>query len=132
MKIQAALKVLPRSEPAPGLGARIFGRVLWEKKLMLRQQMRWAVGGLIGSLGLLFYGVYTFGNALTQSDFWNLASLAFFDLASVSHFWQDFFLSLLETAPVVPLLSLCMPLFIFLWAFSLYVATRENERYHFA
>ncbi|MFZ2187203.1 MAG: hypothetical protein WAV46_01060 [Candidatus Moraniibacteriota bacterium] len=91
----------------------------------------------VSYVGLLFSGVailsagLLYGGAFLGSEFWSVIALLFSDAAIVAGDWNNFVFLLLETVPVVPILLLLVPTFIFLLFLSMYVGATERRQYSY-
>ncbi len=84
----------------------------------IRRARQFSFLGIIVSLGVASFGAVEYGAVLLDSPFWLLFSLLFSDLGIIAGSFQDFFYSLLETLPLVPLLFLFAPLTLLFWSLS--------------
>ena len=96
-----------------------------------KQRMQISYAGLSFS-GIAFVcAVFLYGGAFVQSEFWSVISLFFSDARVVVSYWNEFSLLLLETIPVIPILLMLVPTFIFLLFLSMYFKTREVHHYSY-
>jgi len=91
------------------------------RKKMLRLRL-----ALLFSVGAVVFALIYFGGQLLDSDFLNLAKLAMTDFLSVSVFWRQFLMSLSETLPVVNVVGILLPVFLFLVTLDKY----HNFKYY--
>lgn len=89
-----------------------------------------ARGGLAVSFGALAYALFVFGRAFLQSDFWNLAKLAYSDTGIVARNAGEFSLSLLETLPVIEISLILTPVFAVMTIASWYFKFSNNNFKH--
>ena len=125
--LQTTFQSMTKEEPRQALRLRILAQIqLLEERQAYRQ--KWFSLGMLGLSAIVFFGgVYQYGSMLLQSDFWTLASLLFSDLGILAGSFQDFAYSLLETLPLVPLLVILVPLVLFFWSMSLFLALSEKK-----
>lgn len=96
-----------------------------------KQRMQISYAGLSLS-GIAFaFAVFSYGGAFVQAEFWNVITLFFSDARVVVNYWNEFSLLLLETIPVIPILLMLVPTFIFLLFLSMYFKTREAHRFSY-
>lgn len=121
-------------EPSTSLKERVLLALREEWARSLRQQYRLALLGVVTSgVGFVFM-IFFFGATLVHSEFWSLLMLLFSDMQIVIGSSQDFFVSLLETVPVIPITLFLMPLMILLWSASVlvsFLAQQRRERFFF-
>lgn len=105
-------------DPSPTLKGRILARIQEEQAALQERRRKLSFAGLGVSLLMLSLGIFQYGSALIESDFWLLFSLLFSDLGTVLNSFQEFAYSLLETLPIAPLFILLLSLSLFFWSMS--------------
>lgn len=122
-----------RHMPDPGLEERILLALRGEIEALAERKIWLARAGTFVSL-FLFLGILFFaGRTLLQSEFWGTFSLLFSDLSVVANSFQNFFYLLLETIPVVPLVTLLLSLFAVSFSASIWMSlieTRPHGGFH--
>jgi hypothetical protein len=119
-KIRQIFKNISELEPAPKLAGFILAKINRERSKIIREKKALVWAGLFGSALAAVYAVSFFGQEIFGSEFWSLASLAFSDINIVLINWNDYVLSLLETLPVINIVIILIPTFIFLLSLNLY------------
>ena len=123
--------------PPRELSTRILERVEMEKRRIAR--IRLAIFSFF-SLGscLAFVSVARYaGEEFVRSGFTDYFSLLFSDAGAVLPYWREFFLSLVESLPILLLATLCIMIFIFLGSLRLaeknmrtaFLSTHHSLRY---
>jgi hypothetical protein len=118
--------------PRPGLEKRILLALREQERRLFERKARLALVGVwVSGLALTGAGAWA-GTALLQSEFWSLLSLAFSDWNVVGSSLQDFFYSLLETLPVLPVVVLLIPFFVLniFASISAYFFKRQQRSLH--
>ncbi len=116
-------------EPNPGLRGKILNQIAVEQHRIVLVRRRLALFGVALS-GLAFSaGVLMYGQMFLQSDFWTLLSLLFTDLSTILGTSQDFVYSLLETAPVLPLVVFLFPLMVLFWSLGWFFSQSDASHY---
>lgn len=115
--------------PADGLSERIFVAVRAEKDRVIKWKLmisRWELGlsGMISVTAAFF-----FGQAIAQSEFWNIVSLIFSDMATVAQNWQNFSYSLLETFPIISAAAILAPIMALMFSFSKYLEINNRVQH---
>lgn len=113
-------KNIQEINPTQRLEVLILKKIEITKQKQIQQRVISAYVYMFGSVMLLIYSGIVFGKEILQSDFWSVASLFFSDLSVVLSNWQTFAYSLLETFPIVGVISISIPIFILLWSLALY------------
>jgi hypothetical protein len=119
-KLHNLFKNIQEFEPPEGLEGRIVQKIAFENKRQIKRKRALVQGGILVSLFFSVYGGLYFGNAVLESDFWNLAKLLFSDGTVIASFWKSFLLSLLETFPVLYAVAILIPVLVLLLFISLY------------
>jgi len=109
--------------------SKIFLTIESLKDSQLKRHMQLSYAGLSLSGIAFVYAVISYGGIFIQSEFWSVISLFFSDAHIVISYWNEFSLLLLETIPVVPLLLILVPSFVFLLFLSVYFKTIQRHRY---
>lgn len=118
--INKLFKELGDSEPRDSLAAKILLEISRDRERSARRKMFFSRLGMAASLIGMVYAVAVYGNALVVSEFWSLASLAYYDAGILWSHWNSFVYSLLETFPVVDLIALLLPIFTLCLSLSTY------------
>lgn len=113
--------------PREGLEKQILQAVLVVQNKQVRRRLEVAYIGITVSLGILLYTGFTAGKTLYESDFWNIVSIAFSDMAVVANFWSDFLFSLLETFPAFSVAAVLFPIFILFIFLNMYAGTQRKQ-----
>jgi len=131
-KLSQIFKHIPEVEPSSSLEALINQKIGFQRAKISRRNLIFSYVGLTGS-GLAILGaIFSFGGAFLESEFWNLSTLLFSDLAVVAGNWPDFMYSLLETFPVINAIVILIPVFMLFLSFNYYLSNRKNRlRLHF-
>ncbi|MDZ4385572.1 MAG: hypothetical protein U0944_04110, partial [Candidatus Moranbacteria bacterium] len=116
-------------EPTQGLESRIFQAVAMEEYRAVRRKLLVSRLGLGVSMAVFLAAVSVFGNAILQSEFWNLVSLVFSDMWVVAQNWNEFAYSLMETFPTVSVAAILAPVMILLFSFSVYLEANHKHKY---
>ena len=128
--LQKIFKNLKNIEPSRGLEGRILKAVARENSRKISQKLLFARAGLAVSFGALAYTLFVFGRAFLESDFWNLAKLSFSDSGVVATHAGDYWISLLETLPVVEIFAVLVPVVAVLVMFSYYFKFTNNNHFN--
>ena len=128
--LQKIFKKLKNIEPSQGLEGRILKAVARENSRKISQKRLFARAGLAVSFGALAYTLFVFGRAFLESDFWNLAKLSFSDSGVVFSHAGDYWISLLETLPVLEIFAMLVPVFAVMLMFSYYFKFSNNNFNH--
>jgi ABC-type transport system involved in cytochrome bd biosynthesis fused ATPase/permease subunit len=119
----------PRQREA--LSSEIFLALLSLKNSQLRRRAQISYAGLLFSGVSIVYTGFVYGGAFVGSEFWSILSLFVSDVSVVANYWNEFALLLLETIPIIPILLMLIPTFIFLLFLSMYYKTRAVHRLSF-
>ena len=125
--LQTTFESLTREEPRQALRLRILAQIQMLEERRMHREKWFSLSILSLSVFVFFGGMYQYGPMLLQSDFWMLLSLVFSDLGILMGSFQYFIYSLLETLPFVPLLVLLVPVVLFFWSMSLFLALSEKK-----
>ena len=125
--IQKIFQSLKNIEPSQGLEGKILKAISIKKSLEIRKKMMFVRAGLAVSFGALAYTLFVFGKAFLESDFWNLAKLAFSDSGVIASHVGDYSVSLLETLPVVEIFAMLLPAFAVMIMLSYYFKFTNNK-----
>ncbi|MDP1884253.1 MAG: hypothetical protein Q8L10_02695 [Candidatus Moranbacteria bacterium] len=115
--------------PSSELEGRIFQAVAREKDRAVRRKLLVSRLGLGFSMAVFLAAVFVFGDAVWQSEFWNLVSLAFSDMWVVAQNWNEFAYSLMETFPTVSVVAILAPVTVLLFSFSVYLEANHKHKY---
>ncbi|MFA7208825.1 MAG: hypothetical protein WC120_00920 [Parcubacteria group bacterium] len=122
-------KDIAEIQPASGLENRIFQAVAVEKDRAIRRKLLFSRLGLGASTAVFLAAISTYGNAILQSEFWSMLSLAASDMWVVAQNWQDFAYSLMETFPTVSVVAILAPVMTLLFSFGIYLEA-DNKHKH--
>lgn len=103
------------SDPPQGLEEKILRRIEILEASRLKRTFLITRVGRVGSLVALASAGFFFGHSVIASDFWQLVALLFSDGSIIANYFSEFFLSLLETMPALPIAIILAPLFSFLF-----------------
>jgi hypothetical protein len=117
-------------EPTENLSGRIFACVSTEKDRIIKRKLMVSRLGLGTSAVVFLVASFTFGSAISQSEFWSIMSLVFSDMVMVAQNWQDFTFSLLETFPTVSVVAILVPIMTLLFSFSIYLEASNKQQNH--
>lgn len=129
--VKELFKDVQTSLPRQGLEDEILQTVLLLRSSQIRRRLIVSTAGLIFSGAFIVYAGVVYGSTLLGSEFFSVVSLLFSDIFVVASSWNDFLLLLLETVPVIPILLLLIPTFVFLLFLSTYFTTRESGHYSY-
>lgn len=128
-KLHQIFKSISDLEPSFRLKSAIFRRIeLERKKQIKRNLMLWRVWSF-SSLGLTAYAIFAFGNSILKSDFWSILTLAFSDLKIVTAYWNDYLYSIMETLPVLNILGILIPVFLFILSLNFYFNFKHKNSF---
>lgn len=101
-------------EPRNELFSVISNRISNERAhIMRRNRVLSYILAISSFIASVFMFVYTFGK-LSQSGFYTYFSLMFSDMASISIYWKELSITLIESLPVISVLLLLSVFFVFL------------------
>ena len=102
-------------EPPDWPLGRIVSRINEKKKInLIRQKLALASIGFLGSIFSFLPALNLLSKSLNESGFLDFISLIFSDAGTVLVLWKTFYLSLLETLPVVEIILFSAVLLVFL------------------
>ena len=128
--LQKIFKNIQDIEPSRGLEGRILKAISFENSRKVARKLMYARAGLTVSFGALAYTLFVFGRAFLESDFWNLAKLAFSDSGVIATHAGDYWVSLLETLPVLEIFAMLVPVLAVMMMFSWYFKFSNNKFNH--
>lgn len=128
--LQKIFKKLQNVEPSRGLEGKILRAISLENSQKVARKLMFARAGIAVSFGSLAYTLFVFGRAFLESDFWNLAKLSFSDSGVVATHAGDYWISLLETLPVLEIFAILVPVVAVLVIFSYYFKFTNNKFNH--
>lgn len=134
-KLHQIFKNITSIEPSFRLKSAIFRKIELERKKQIRQGLALRRVWSFGSLGLTAYAIFAFGNSILKSDFWSILALAFSDLKIVTTYWNDYLYSIMETLPVLNMLGILIPVFLFILSLNFYFNFKHKNsfrRYNYA
>jgi len=129
-KLHNFFKNLKNVEPSVGLEGKILKAIALKKSLEVRKKLMFARAGLTVSFGALAYTLFVFGRAFLESDFWNIAKLAFSDSGVIASHIGEYSVSLLETLPVVEIFAMLVPVLLVTAMLSYYFKFTNNKFNH--
>lgn len=118
-------------QPREDFQGEIFLTITSLQSARLRRRMYSTYAGLLFSGTALVSMAFLFGGAFVQSEFWSILTLFFSDFSIVTSYWNEFSLLLLETIPVIPLLLIFIPTFIFLLFLGMSAGMIQKHRYSY-
>lgn len=127
--LNQAFKGLSELNPSLKLEEIILHKIELEKDKSLKRKLVFYYAGLIGSAAAVLAAIFIFGKAFLESEFLNVASLAFSDAAVVATHWQEFSYSILETFPVINAIAILIPVFALLLSLNM-LTSLNNKNYH--
>jgi len=127
--LHEVFKDIAEIQPNSTLEGRIFQAVAKEKDRAVRRKLLVSRLGLGASMAVFLAAVSVFGDAVWQSEFWNLVSLAFSDMWVVAQNWNEFAYSLMETFPTVSVVAILAPVTVLLFSFSVYLEANHKHKY---
>jgi len=129
-KLNLIFKQIEELDPPAELAGLILSQIKRENSQLFRVELLLTRLGFAGSLFILAYTLWFFGQSILNSDFWKLTSLVGSDLNAVAGNWQEFGYSLLETLPVSSLVAILLPLFTLFLCFNLYLTLNDKNHGH--
>jgi hypothetical protein len=124
-------KNISEVNPPAKLAGFIFSRIEKEKIRRAKRQLIFSYVGLGSSVLLAVFAGIFFGQTFLQSEFWTIFSLIFSDIVVVFKNWDTFFMSLLETFPVVHAAIFLVPVFLLLFFADCYLSNKASCKYKF-
>jgi hypothetical protein len=128
-KLSQLFKKINEIEPSSGLEKVILARINTENIRKLRWKLMFSRISMGVSVAAFLYVFFVMGKELLGSDFANLVSLAFSDLATVAQNWNDYAFSLAETFPALTVGLILLPVFLLMMSFS-YHLNLINKNQH--
>lgn len=112
------------------LEERVVRRLIVERRTIYAFQKKKAVFWLSFAAVLTLGVSLVAGASLVQSEFWKFLSLIFSDFSTLVTIPSDFVVTLLETAPIVPLTILSAAGFFLFWALDYWTQiVKKSEGY---
>lgn len=127
--LDSLFKNIQAAEPDKALETRILRAIMLERDARARRRLFAARAGLAGSFTAFVSAGFAYGEALLESDFWNLLPLLFSDVTIIAQHWSSFLFSLLETFPAFALAAFLVPIFILLISLRFSVPGTNGHRY---
>jgi hypothetical protein len=128
--LEKIFKKLKNLEPSTGLEAKILKAIILENSRKVSRKLMFSRAGLVASFGALVYTLFIFGKAFLESDFWNLAKLAFSDSGVIVSHASEYSISLLETLPVVEIFAMLIPVLAVMIMLSYYFKFTNNNHFN--
>lgn len=129
--IHAIFANMTELNPAEGLSGRIFACIEKEKDRTVRRKLIVSRFSLGVSAILFVASIFSFGQTILQSEFWNILTLAFSDMQVIAQNWQEFAFSLLETFPIVSMVAVLTPIMVLMFSFGTYLELEMNNRHKY-
>lgn len=117
-KLHTAFKSIRKEGPSAELTGLILDRVAKMSAKKARRNYFFARAGVWISMVALVGFSFTAGSAIVDSEFFDLAKLAFSDASVVLQNWREYSYSLLETMPVTNITMLLSPIFTLLVSYA--------------
>ena len=114
-----AFHSLEEKNPPQHLESLILQKIEKERNKQVKIKMFASYSGSVLSLLVVLYAGIFFGESFLKSDFWNIVSLMFSDIATVAQYWKDYAMSLLETFPIAHVIMFLAPIFTLLLSLNL-------------
>lgn len=124
-------KSISEIEPSPKLEGLVLSKIQFLKEKQTKRKLIFSYLGLAGSFGSFVLAVFSYGQILFNSDFWNLLKLLATDAGIIFENRNDFVLSLLETFPAASLAIILIPAFVLLVSLSAYFKSIYFYKNHF-
>lgn len=119
--------------PSHDFEERVFLAVNSAQRQRKAVQQRFSWAGIAGSVILLVLTWIWGQEALLQTEFWSILQLFFSDAQVVGTDLGDFVLSLLETAPILPIIGILLALTLLFESLSILFATKaQGSKYRTA
>jgi hypothetical protein len=131
----AIFKKISEIEPSIGLEKRILRKITLERKKRIMRDLMFYRVWTFGSLALAIYAIFAFGGSVLNSEFWSMTSLFFSDIKIVTTNWSNYAFSIMETLPVINLILILIPIFVFAISIDLYKNLKDrikSNHYNFA
>jgi hypothetical protein len=114
-------------EPPAGLFDKIMARIREEERLIsIKKRLFFFSTSALASASTFVITLNVFQKEFTQSGFWQFVSLLFSDLNLVMANWEDFWLAIFESLPVMSITASLLTALIFLWSLKHLVAIVQN------
>ncbi len=120
-------------ELSPGLAQKIISRIeRYERRLFLAKKVGFGAC-VAGSVTLTGFGFENAATELSRSGFFSFAALIFSDFSSALANFPDFFLSVAESIPAIPIALFFGGIVFFLWSISQWsLNTRSYRAYQWS
>jgi hypothetical protein len=128
-KLSQLFKKINEIEPSLELEKTILAHINAENIRKLRWKLMFSKISIGISVAAFLYVFFVMGREFLGSDFANMVSLAFSDLATVAQNWNDYAFSLVETFPALTVGIILLPVFLLMVSFSYYI-NLVNKSYH--
>ena len=122
---------IPEADFPTDMEERVFRAITAEQAALRKRRNVLFFVGSFGSVSAFLAAIFWHGEALLESDFWNVSGLFFSDMDVVVSHGSDFLFSLLETFPIVPAVSFLAPVFVLLLIAKEYVALKDCQYHRF-
>lgn len=97
----STIRTMPKLDIPAGLEARVLAEITRRKKFNLLAKLVVSGSMALASLAVLVISWQTFGPTILSTELFKLLSLVFTDFATVTGFWQEYLISVLEATPFV-------------------------------
>jgi hypothetical protein len=116
--------------PSNALEERIFREIRFKGKKQIKRDLMFYRVWTFGSLALAIYAIFVFGGSILNSEFWSMTSLFFSDIKIVTANWSDYAFSIMETLPVINLILILIPIFVFAISIDFYRNLKDRIKYN--
>jgi hypothetical protein len=127
--INKLFKNLSEKNPPSFLEGAILNSIKEERRKQVKRNILFSYLGISLSVLIFFYATFLTGESILKSEFWNLSSLFFSDIAIISQYWKDFIFSLLETFPFANFIFILIPIFFLFILLNFTISIREKYRH---
>lgn len=120
-----------KEEPRAEILSQIMQAIEWKNYVSARRRVFAFASALAASLPLFFLVVRDLWGQLVQSGIFQMLSLLFSDSKLILANWESFTLSLLESFPVIPVVSTLAVTALFLLSAKLFLDNLAKSNLHF-
>lgn len=128
--VQVLFKKIDGAPHRDGLESDILLAIGDAKRAQYKWRLMVSYAGLFCSGLAIILAGWTYAGAFFGSEFLSVVGLLFSDITTITRYWNEFFLLLLETIPVIPIALVLLPTFVFLLFLGMYAKT--TQKYHFS
>ncbi len=129
-RINPKPSIFTAPEPPANLVRKIIARIERRERYLFRAKLAGFTACVMGSLAVTDFGFMNAATELSHSGFFSFTSLLFSDFSSAIANFPDFFLSIMESIPAIPISLFLGGIVFLLWsiaAFSKEITTRANN-----